>query len=67
MKEFQFTFIRYSDDGLEEKGGLIEAADLDDATVKAQRFCERNQCRIKHVEWYDEEDGRWQNSDVQYA
>lgn len=67
MIEFRVTFVRYNDEGMEERGSLIEAADLDEAASKALEFCKRNRCHLKRVEWYDEEEERWINSDVQYA
>jgi hypothetical protein len=67
MNEYRFTFTRYSDGGMEEQGRIINAENLEEATVEAQSFCRRNQCKISRVEWYDEEAERWQNSVVQYA
>ena len=64
MNEFQFTFMRYSNGGMEENGRLVKAASLEEAAAKAQRFCDANDCHIKGVEWWDEEEERWQQSIV---
>jgi hypothetical protein len=67
MSEFRFTFVRYTDGGMEEQGRAVSADTLEEATVEAEGFCQRNDCRISRVEWFDQEAQRWRQSDVCYA
>jgi hypothetical protein len=67
MNEYRFTFVRHNDGGMEENGRTVSADSLEEATAEAQSFCRRNQCQISRVEWFDDEERCWRNSDVQYA
>jgi hypothetical protein len=66
MSEFRFTFVRGAPER-EENRKSIDADSIDDAMAQAELFCKINHCQIAHLEWFDDEVQRWQNSVVQYA
>lgn len=65
--EYRFTFTRWTPQGPEENSDSVPADSLEDAMQWADGFCQRHNCRVSRIEWFDEEAGRWLNSVVSYA
>ena len=65
--ECMFTFTRWTKQGPEEISEEAPSESFDEAMVWAGEMCKRNKCLIKHVEWYDKDLQRWQQSDVSYT
>jgi hypothetical protein len=66
MNEFRFTFVRGAPER-EELRQCLDADNIEDAMQQAELFCKVHACQIAHLEWFDDEIKRWQNSVVQYA
>lgn len=67
MKDYGFTFTRWTDQGPEENSDKAPFATLDDALEWADGFCQRHNCKVSRIEWFDEDLQRWQNSSVAYT
>jgi hypothetical protein len=66
--EYRFTFTRWTEKGpLESHDVAPFCQSFDAAIVWASGVCERNECRISSIEWYDEDLQRWQRSSVSYT
>lgn len=64
-REFTFTFTRHKGGTIEENTDSIKAVNLDEAVKWATGFCERHNCTMSRIIWFDEEAQIWRNSVIQ--